>query len=83
MLVLTRKNGEKIKIGDNIYVSVLEISKSGVRIGIDAPKNIEILRYEVFERIQNENIIAAEKADSGLDKAVDLWRKKDRKDSGE
>ncbi len=83
MLVLTRKNGEKIKIGDNIYISVLEISKSGVRIGIDAPKNIEILRYEVFERIQNENIIAAEKADSGLDKAVDLWRKKDRKDSGE
>ncbi len=80
MLVLTRKIGEKIRIGDNIYVSVLEISKSGVRIGIEAPKDVGILRHEVYERIQKENIIAAQKAADGLDSAVKLWRKKGSKE---
>ena len=80
MLVLTRKTGEKIKIGENIYVSVLEISKSGVRIGIEAPKEISILRHEVYERIQEENLNAARKALKGIDQAVDLWRKRDRKE---
>ena len=80
MLVLTRKTGEKIKIGENIYVSVLEISKSGVRLGIEAPKDVSILRHEVYERIQEENLNAARKALKGIDQAVDLWRKKDRKE---
>ena len=80
MLVLTRKTGEKIKIGENIYVSVLEISKSGVRLGIEAPKDVSILRHEVYERIQEENFNAARKALKGIDQAVDLWRKKDRKE---
>ncbi|MBU0995483.1 MAG: carbon storage regulator CsrA [Proteobacteria bacterium] len=81
MLVLTRKTGEKIKIGENIYVSILEISKSGVRIGIEAPREVSILRHEVYERIQEENQKAARKALKGIDQVVDLWRsKKDRKE---
>lgn len=80
MLVLTRKTGEKIKIGENIYVNVLEISKSGVRLGIEAPRDVSILRHEVYERIQEENLNAAKKALKGIDQAVDLWRKKDRKE---
>ena len=80
MLVLTRKTGEKIKIGENIYVSVLEISKSGVRIGIEAPKEVSILRHEVYERIQEENVKAAEKALKGIDQAVSIWRKKEGKE---
>ena len=80
MLVLTRKTGEKIKIGENIYVSILDVTKSGVRIGIDAPKDVSILRLEVYERIQEENVEAARKALKGIDQAVDLWRKRDRKE---
>jgi carbon storage regulator len=80
MLVLTRKTGEKIKIGENIYVSILDITKSGVRIGIDAPKDVSILRLEVYERIQEENVEAARKALKGIDQAVDLWRKRDCKE---
>lgn len=80
MLVLTRKIGEKIRIGDNIYVSVLEISKSGVRLGIEAPREVGILRNEVYERIQEENIIAAKKSVDALDNAVKLWRKKGGKE---
>jgi carbon storage regulator len=55
MLVLTRKNGETIKIGDDIEITVISSKNDQVKIGINAPKNIEILRKEIFEQIQEEN----------------------------
>ena len=50
MLVLTRKLGEKIRIGDEIEVRVLSVSGSRVRLGVDAPGNIEIVRNELRRR---------------------------------
>ncbi len=50
MLVLTRKVDEKIKIGDNIVVSILSVEGGGVKIGIDAPREVTILRMEVLEQ---------------------------------
>ncbi len=59
MLILTRKTGEKIKIGADIEIVIVEISgMNQVKIGINAPKGIPILREEVYERIQEENIKA-------------------------
>jgi carbon storage regulator len=59
MLILTRKTGEKIKIGADIEIVIVEISgMNQVKIGINAPKGILILREEVYERIQEENIKA-------------------------
>ena len=55
MLVLTRKAGDGIVIGDNINIKIVEIKGGGVRIGIDAPKNCKIYRQEVYERITAEN----------------------------
>ncbi len=55
MLVLTRKSGEGIVIGDDITIKVIEIKGGGVRIGIDAPKNRKIYRQEVYDRIIEEN----------------------------
>jgi carbon storage regulator len=55
MLVLTRKTGETIKIGDDIEITVISSKNDQVKIGINAPKNIEILRKEIFEQIQEEN----------------------------
>lgn len=55
MLVLTRKNGETIKIGDDIEITVISSKNDQVKIGIKAPKNIEILRKEILEQIQEEN----------------------------
>jgi len=69
MLVLSRKTGEKIKIGKDIVVSVVKVEGTTVRIGIEAPKQVNILRMEVFEKIQNENIEAA--ASKGMDKLSD------------
>lgn len=55
MLVLTRKAGEGIIIGDNIRVSVVEVRGGGIRIGIDAPQEMKIHRQEVYDRILKEN----------------------------
>ncbi|ANX13693.1 carbon storage regulator [Fictibacillus arsenicus] len=59
MLVLTRKPKEVIKIGNDIELTVLSIDGDQVKLGISAPKNIEIHRKEVFVSIQKENNDAA------------------------
>lgn len=50
MLILTRKRGESVLIGDNVSVTVLGVKGQQVRIGIDAPKEVEIHREEVVAR---------------------------------
>ncbi|HTP66843.1 MAG TPA: carbon storage regulator CsrA [Geobacteraceae bacterium] len=60
MLVLTRKVGEEIFIGDSICVKVMEISGSKVRLGIDAPAHLRIYREEVLAKVRSENRSAAE-----------------------
>lgn len=59
MLVLTRKMTESIRIGENIEISVLAVEGDQVKLGISAPKDIEIHRKEVYEAIQRENNEAA------------------------
>jgi carbon storage regulator len=59
MLVLTRKLQEAIKVGNDIEITVLAIEGEQVKLGISAPKNVEIHRKEVFLSIKEENNIAA------------------------
>ncbi len=59
MLILTRKLGESIIIGENVQLSVVEINKNNIKIGINAPKNITIYREEVFKKITEENKMAS------------------------
>lgn len=59
MLVLTRKAGEQILIGDDIVVTVLESRGDGVRIGIDAPRGIKIQRGEIVQAVSEANVAAA------------------------
>lgn len=54
MLLLTRRIGESIIIGDDIEIKVMDIRGSQVKIGIEAPKHISVHREEVYERIQEE-----------------------------
>ncbi|MBC7087512.1 MAG: carbon storage regulator CsrA [Tissierellales bacterium] len=60
MLVLNRKIGEGIVIGNNIEIKVLEVQENRVKIGIEAPRQINILRKEVYDEIVNENIKSLE-----------------------
>lgn len=76
MLILTRKLGESITIGDDIKIQVIEIKGKQVRIGIDAPSSYQIHREEVYLRIQEENRLAAEKSPVSLKSLSDIWRKK-------
>ncbi len=62
MLVLTRRTGESIVIGNEVTVTVLDVRGDQVRIGIDAPKGVQIHREEVFRQLQAENTAAAEQA---------------------
>jgi len=55
MLVLTRKAGEAICIGDNVELVITDITKNAVRIGIKAPKNTPVYRREIYDRILQEN----------------------------
>ncbi len=74
MLILTRKLGESITIGDNIKVSVLAIHGRQVRIGIEAPANVIVHREEIYVRIQEENKKAARSVNEGLFGMMNLLR---------
>ena len=74
MLILTRKLGERITIGDDISVTLLEIKGSQVRLGIEAPKGISIYRQEVYERIRQQNLKASEVTAYDLSEADSLLR---------
>ncbi|MED0660818.1 carbon storage regulator CsrA [Bacillus smithii] len=60
MLVLTRKKGETIQIGDDIEITVLAVKGDQVKIGIQAPKHVDIHRKEVYLEIQAENAKASQ-----------------------
>lgn len=56
MLVLTRKKGQSILLGEDIEVTILEINRDSVKIGINAPKIVKILRKELYEEIMRTNL---------------------------
>lgn len=55
MLILTRRIGESLMIGDNVNVTVLGIRGNQVRIGVNAPKDVAVHREEIYDKIQHEN----------------------------
>jgi len=76
MLILSRKTDEKIKIGEDITLTIIEIRGDQVKIGVEAPKNVKVFRQEVFNAIKNENKSAAEIPNvAGIDAITKLLKK--------
>lgn len=76
MLILTRKLGESIAIGDDIKVSVLGIHGRQVRIGIDAPSDVIVHREEIYLKVQEENRTASKSLKDDLAGVVKLLKDK-------
>lgn len=65
MLILTRRVGETVVIGEDISVTVLGVKGNQIRLGINAPKDVAVHRQEIFDRIQNETNGNGADGDSG------------------
>ena len=84
MLVLSRKPGESLRIGDNVKVTIVAVSNSQVRLAIDAPQSVGIHREEVYEKIVLVNQEAAKGSEQGLPSgaspgALRVRRKRERR----
>jgi carbon storage regulator len=66
MLVISRKSGERVCLGDDITVTVLEVVGSTVRLGIDAPAEVRVFRHEIWEAVKRENLAAADTSITAL-----------------
>jgi len=73
MLILTRKPGESLYIGDDIKITIVELKGHQIRVGIDAPTELRIYREEIYLQILEENRKAAETADVGLEGLSKAW----------
>jgi carbon storage regulator len=76
MLVLTRKQGESIRIGDSIVIKIVDLDGRHVKLGIEAPRNVTVNREEIYERIQRENQAASVTKDTGLENIAKALRGK-------
>jgi carbon storage regulator len=71
MLVLTRKPGQSIMIGDGVEVQVLSVAGEKVRLGITAPRDVSIFRNEVYDRIESERSGDPDEDDGGTNEVVE------------
>jgi len=74
MLILTRKAGESLHLGDDIKITVFSVQGKQVKIGIDVPEDMTVYRDEVYQRIKDENRQAMETRDNDLLAVTRLWK---------
>lgn len=79
MLILTRRAGESIHLGEDIIISVLSMKGKQVKLGIEVPEDLPVYREEVFKKIQQENEQAILACSQDLMAAADLWTRQNRK----
>ncbi|HKI81536.1 MULTISPECIES: carbon storage regulator CsrA [Pseudodesulfovibrio] len=79
MLILTRRPGESLYLGDNIKLKILSVQGKQIKIGLDVPEDMTVYREEVYLKIKEQNRQALEVNQQDLLAAAALWQKKERK----
>jgi carbon storage regulator len=79
MLILTRKLGENIRIGDRIKIIILDVKGGQVKLGIDAPPNVSVHREEIYERIRDENRRASGISAKAIKEVAQIFNKGKRR----
>jgi carbon storage regulator len=80
MLILTRKLGQAIRIGNEIKITISDIKGQQIRVGIEAPEEMAVHREEVYEIIQKQNLRAAELGITHDDNLSNLWTQLTKKE---
>ena len=81
MLILTRKSGEGIRIGDEITLKIVEIRGNQVRIGVEAPRDLSVHREEIYALIQEQNRAAAKSSPVDPEVLASVWKTRKNKQS--
>jgi carbon storage regulator len=76
VLVLTRRAGESVMVGDDVVITVLEVRGDVIRVGIKAPRSIQVHREEVYRELQAANRAAASPSDAAVQNLARLLRPK-------
>jgi carbon storage regulator len=77
MLILTRRPGESLYLGDNIKLKILSVQGKQIKIGLDVPEDMTVYREEVYLKIKEQNKQALETSQQDLLAAAALWQKKE------
>lgn len=75
MLIITRKNGQKIMINDDIEITIVESRNGTCKVAIEAPKSFKIYREEIYVQIKLANLMGQESSTATLDEASKLFKK--------
>jgi carbon storage regulator len=75
MLILTRRPGESIYLGDDIKITVLSVQGKQIKVGLEVPDDMPVYREEVYLRVQEQNKMAFQLTDQDLLAATQLWQK--------
>lgn len=78
MLILSRKPGESLHVGDNIKITILNIKGQQIKIGLDVPEHMPVYREEIYLKVQSQNASALELDNNDLIMAAALWTSKDK-----
>jgi carbon storage regulator len=78
LLILTRKLGEGLFIGDDIRITVVEVRGRQIRLGIEAPSHVVVLREEIYKRVRDQNLQAAALENVNLMEIVKYWGKESK-----
>ncbi len=79
MLILTRRPGESLYVGDSIKLTVLSIQGKQIKLGLDVPKDMTVYREELYLRVKEQNRQAMASSDTDLLAVTELWQSKQKK----